>query len=256
MIKQNKLLGQHWLYDESVLDAVLDAAHIKGGDTVLEVGPGLGTLTERILKRNAKVIAVEKDQVLAEQLAKNKQVTVVNEDILKYDLNHISPPYKVAANIPYYLTSALIRNLLESPNQPSAIGILIQKEVAERLVAEPGKMSILSFSAQYYAEVSLSRIVEAKLFDPPPKVDSQVVSLRPYDKPLFQANTKILFRLVKAGFAEKRKKLLNSLAGSLGLGKSKVDEILRAAGLGDNVRAQELSMNDWESLYKAYISTL
>jgi len=256
MRPQNKLLGQHWLYDEAALDAVLDAADIRAGDTVLEVGPGLGTLTERILLRDAKVIAVEKDQLLADRLEKNTQITVVNDDILKYDLNHISTDYKVAANIPYYLTSALIRKLLESKNQPKSIGILIQKEVAERLVAEPGQMSVLSFSAQYYAKVSLGQIVPAEMFDPPPKVDSQVVSLKPYEKPAFEADVKILFSLVKAGFAEKRKKLLNSLAGSLGLDKEYVKHLLIDAKINQNARAQELSINSWESLYKTYIATL
>ena len=236
---QNKLLGQHWLYDEVSLEAVVDAAGIVNRDTVLEVGPGLGTLTSKLLARGAEVITIEKDLNLAKRLEAKKiqNLQVIEADILRYDLTSLPKGYKVAANIPYYLTSALIRMLLESDNKPAQIGILIQKEVAERIVAGPGKMSVLSFAVQYYAEVDLDIIVPAELFDPPPKVDSQIISIRP-------------------GFSEKRKKLRNALAGGLSLEKDKIGDIMDNANIEQTTRAQELSIDQWKALYIAYKSAV
>ncbi len=256
MTHQNKNLGQHWLYDEIVLEAVADSAQVESGDCVLEIGPGLGTLTKILLEKGATVIAVEKDEALASRLKKSQSLTVVESDILQFDLTELPAGYKVAANIPYYLTSPLIRKLLESENQPAAIGLLIQKEVAERIVAKPGAMSILSVSVQYYADVSLGAVVPADLFDPPPKVDSQIISIKPNDQPAFEANPEKLFRLVKAGFGEKRKKLHNSLSGGLQLDKEITRKLLDKAQLDPNIRAQELSIYDWERLYNAYIVTV
>ena len=256
MNRQNKSLGQHWLYDESALNEVADAADAKANDTVLEIGPGLGTLTDILLKRGAKVIAVEKDEALASRLQKNDYLTVIEGDILQFDLAQLPDGYKVAANIPYYLTSPLIRKLLEATNRPTQIGLLIQKEVAERISAEAGAMSILSVSVQYYADVLLGSVVPAALFDPPPKVDSQIISISPREQPAFEANPEKLFRLVKAGFGEKRKKLHNSLSGGLQLDKEITRKLLDKAQLDPNIRAQELSIYDWERLYKAYIVTV
>lgn len=258
MTKQNKLLGQHWLYDDESLEAVADAAGVTRQDTVLEVGPGLGTLTQKLLSRGAQVTAIEKDKQLVDRLiAQNiSNLEVVNNDILQFDFAALPKNYKVAANIPYYLTSELIRRLLEADNRPAQVGLLIQKEVAERLVAGPGQMSILAFSAQYYAKVTLGPIVPAELFDPPPKVDSQIISIKPYEKPVFEADSKKLFRLVKAGFSEKRKKLSNSLAGGLGIDKQTATSWLDEAGINQSKRAQELSMNDWQGLYSIYINKL
>ncbi len=256
MTHQNKNLGQHWLYDETALEAVADAAQVEAGDTVLEVGPGLGTLTNVLLRRGAKVIAVEKDEALARKLKKNDQLSVVEDDILQFDLSTLPAGYKVAANIPYYLTSPLIRMLLESNNTPAAIGLLVQKEVAQRIVAQPGSMSVLSVSVQYYADVELSLIVPAALFDPPPKVDSQIISIIPKRQPAFEADTDILFRLMKAGFSEKRKKLQNALSGGLQNDKESVRQLLERVKFDENVRAQELSLAEWELLYNAYQTTL
>lgn len=255
---QNKLLGQHWLYDEVSLEAVVDAAGVISDDTVLEVGPGLGTLTNKLLDRGANVVAIEKDLNLAKRLEAKKiqNLQVIEADILQYDLTSLPKGYKVAANIPYYLTSALVRMLLGSDNKPSQIGILIQKEVAERIVAGPGKMSVLSFAVQYYADVDLDIIVPAELFDPPPKVDSQIISIRPYPEPVFEADQKLLFRLVKAGFSEKRKKLRNALAGGLNLEKDKIGDIMDNANIEQTTRAQELSIDQWKALYIAYKSAV
>lgn len=256
MSQQNKLLGQHWLYDEVALDAVAEAAGVKAGDTVLEVGPGLGTLTARLINQGANVIAVEKDEALAKQLQSTEHLEIVEADILKFNFNDLPSGYRVAANIPYYLTSKLIRLLIESTNPPKQMGLLIQKEVAERIVAEPGNMSVLSFAVQYYAKAELGPIVPAVLFDPPPKVDSQVISIKLRDEPQFEADVKKLFKLVKAGFGEKRKKLVNSLAGGLNMDKQQVKHLIEKAGNSQDVRAQELSMDDWRELYKVFVVEL
>jgi 16S rRNA (adenine1518-N6/adenine1519-N6)-dimethyltransferase len=248
-----KSLGQHWLYDEATLDAIIDCAEVQPTDTVLEIGPGLGTLTKRLVKRAQHVTAVEFDRELADRLPNainNDALDVVHDDILGFDLTKLPLNYKVVANIPYYLTSNLIRVLSESSNPFSTAAILIQKEVAERVTAQPGQMSILSVSAQFYCEVSLGPVVPAELFTPPPKVDSQVLILKYRTQPLFEdIDVKRFFRLVKAGFSQKRKTLVNSLSCGLALEKGEVRRMLEAADITENTRAQALSLDDWYALY-------
>ena len=260
-VTPKKSLGQHWLHDESVLAAIADCAGVQAGDAVLEVGPGLGTLTKELLSRGAKVTAVEFDQNLATNLAKTlgtsgpvEGLEVVNQDILQFDLTQLLPGYKVVANIPYYLTSNLIRVLCESTNPFSQAAILIQKEVAERVAAGPGQMSILSVSAQYYCEVSLGPVVPAELFTPPPKVDSQVLVLQYRRNPLYEdVDTKQFFRLVKAGFSQKRKTLVNALSGGLAISKNEAKTLLEAADIDSGQRAQALSLDDWYALYEVAV---
>lgn len=258
--KPKKALGQHWLFDPHSLKAMREAALVEVGDTVLEVGPGLGTLTEVLLLSGALVTAVEFDEelyirllnqtdLLSKEARNNLQV--VNEDILKFDLSKLTKNYKVCANIPYYLTSNLIRRLLESANPPLVMALLIQKEVAERIAAQPGNMSILAVATQFYAEVELKQLVPAKLFTPEPKVDSQIIQIKRRQTPLFpDVETKKFFQLVRAGFSEKRKKLRSSLSGGLRVSKAEVDELLKKAHIPLNTRAQELSLEQWYDLYK------
>lgn len=251
-----KSLGQHWLYDKKVLAAIADEAQIKPGEVVLEIGPGTGTLTAELLSRDAKVIAVEKDEALAAKLVTNfgdrlKKLHV--GDILEFDLSELPSNYKVVANIPYYLTSNLVRLLSETSNPPNLMVLLVQKEVAERICAGTGQMSVLGVSAQLYHECSLGQVVPADLFTPPPKVDSQVVILKRRPKPLFDnLDEKQFFRIVKAGFSQRRKKLRSSLSGGLSLTKDQADQILNSVGIDKNVRAQELSLSDWHKLQIAY----
>jgi 16S rRNA (adenine1518-N6/adenine1519-N6)-dimethyltransferase len=257
-----KSLGQHWLSDVEALKAMVEAAAVSPTDTVLEVGPGLGTLTKELLTEVAHVIAVEFDAELARNLTQNMslevgpikdKLTVVNEDILSFDFASLPHPYKVVANIPYYLTSNLIRVLSETSNPPEAASLLVQKEVAERVCAKPGNMSILSVTAQFYWEVSLGRIVKAELFTPPPKVDSQVLIMKYRQEPLFEdVDTKQFFRLVKAGFSQKRKTLQNSLSGGLAISKDQAKELLDAADVPVSARAQTLSLDDWYALYEVF----
>lgn len=251
-----KSLGQHWLQDQASLDAMVEAAEISLTDTVLEVGPGPGTLTEELVHSAQQVVAVEFDEALARELPVRvpaDNLRVVSQDILSFDLTSLPPDYKVVANIPYYLTSKLLRVLCESPNHFSKAAILIQKEVAERVAAKPGGMSLLSVSVQFYCETSLGPVVRAELFTPPPKVDSQILKLTYRQTPLFPGmDTKVFFRLVKAGFAQRRKTLLNSLSSGLLLDREQTTALLESAGISPTTRAQALSLDDWYSLYKCY----
>lgn len=246
-----KSLGQHWLNDEASLLAMLAAAEVSSSDIVLEIGPGLGSLTRQLVKVASKVIAVEKDEILAVSLTErfaSANLQVTSGDILEFDFASLPAGYKLVANIPYYLTSNLIRVLSETSNPPSTATLLVQKEVAERLAASPGQMSILAVSAQFYWEVSLDRIVKAELFEPPPKVDSQIVSLVRRPEPVFNVDEKQFFRLVKAGFSQKRKTLTNNLAASYQMDKSLAASTLEAAGINPTARAQTLALADWENL--------
>lgn len=249
-----KSLGQHWLSDEESLRRIVASADINEGDTVLEVGPGLGTLTELLCAQAKTVIAVEMDESLVQELKERVptgNLTVVTGDILEYDLATLPRNYKVVANIPYYLTSYLLRKLWSGENPPETASLLIQKEVAERVTAEPGDMTVLAFSVQYYARATMLDVVPKELFNPQPQVDSAILQLKRRDKPYFEADTKKLFRLVKAGFSERRKKLANSLAGGLNMDKEEAGSMLNAAGISPNARSQELSLDDWARLYES-----
>ncbi len=247
----DKSLGQHWLTDRIILSEIAEPANLTTDDVVLEIGPGLGTLTE-VLSDSAKlVVAVEFDPELAKDLAnKNiKNVEDLNADFLHFDLSIMPKKYKVVANIPYYITAKIVQKLLSDDNKPEVAALLVQKEVAERLAAKPGEMSILSVSAQVFAEVELGVIVPPEFFTPPPKVDSQVVILKPRNRPLFEKwNEKSFFRMVKAGFSNRRKKLRSSLAGGLGISKTEAENLLIKSGIDSNLRAQDLSLNDWQKL--------
>lgn len=248
-----KSLGQHWLSDAGVLEAICDSGKVGEEDVVLEIGPGTGTLTAFLVRKAKQVIAVEYDAKLANELSsrvKAANLQIINQDILSFDLTSLPAEYKVIANIPYYLTSNLIRVLSETPNQASQIVLLVQKEVAQRVAAKPGDMSLLSVCAQFYWEASLGQVVPAELFIPPPKVDSQVLILSRRQKPLFEdVDEKMYFRVVKAGFASRRKTLLNSLAGGLRTDKEQIQQILNLAQLDPALRPQNLSLEDWWALY-------
>ncbi len=250
-----KSLGQHWLRDEATLNYICDAAQLVSGGTVLEIGPGTGTLTVKLLERGANVVAVEKDEKLASGLTKHKNLQVIAGDILTYDLSQLPAGYKVVANIPYYLTSNLLRVLSESANPPAMMVLLVQKEVAQRIAADPGQMSLLAVSVQLYYQPELGQVVPAKLFEPAPKVDSQVVILKRHTGPLFPGwhpgnnrETLEFFRLVKAGFSQRRKKLRSSLAGGLKISKDQADDLLKKANINPTARAQELSLKEWYEL--------
>jgi len=248
-----KSLGQHWLTDDASLQAMCDAAEVSADDTILEIGPGLGTLTKYLTEQAKEVIAVEFDDVLAQTLASKviaDNLRVEHQDILSFDFTSLAPDYKIVANIPYYLTSNLIRVISETTNRPSVAVLLVQKEVAERVVATPGDMSILSITAQFYWQVGVGPLVPAKLFTPPPKVDSQILILvRPNIVRYPDLEVQRFFRLIKAGFSERRKKLRSSLSGGLHMSKPDIEALLIRADIDPNLRAQALSLDDWHRLY-------
>ena len=251
-----KSLGQHWLKDPEILADIAEAAELTGDDVVLEIGPGLGTLTSRLLARANSVTAVEFDADLARKLPgqfPGKKLTVVNQDILQFDLNQLPKNYKVVANVPYYITSKIVEKLMTAENKPSVAVLLVQKEVAERIAAEAGNMSVLSVSVQIFAEAEIDIEVPRQFFTPPPKVDSQVVVLRTRNNPLIAPeDQRDLFRIVKAGFSAKRKKLRSSLSGGLGIDKSVAEELLKNAGISPDARAEDLAIEDWKRLLKGW----
>lgn len=250
---QKKSLGQHWLEDDASLEAMVAAAEVASDDTILEIGPGLGSLTSKLVAAARQVVAVEFDQVLALSLPQRiaaKNLQVIQQDIQQFDYTSLPAGYKLVANIPYYLTSHLLRTISETSNPPAKAVILVQKEVAERVAAPAGAMSLLSITAQFYWQVSLGRVVTADLFSPPPKVDSQILILEYRFQPRFtEVEPKLFFRLAKAGFGERRKTLRNSLSGGLHIEKSQVEELVLAAGIDPGLRAQSLTLEQWYLLY-------
>jgi 16S rRNA (adenine1518-N6/adenine1519-N6)-dimethyltransferase len=252
MAGPKKSLGQHWLHDRSVLEHIADLAELTPEDTVLEIGPGLGTLTSELLRRVGKVVAVEFDPDLARKLPgqfPGKNLEVVQSDILSFDLSGLPAGYKVVANVPYYITSKIVQLLMTARSKPSATVLLVQKEVAQRLAAKPGDMSVLAISAQVYAEVTLGDVVPAELFTPPPKVDSQVVLLKTRPHTILDGiDEKDFFRVVKAGFSAKRKKLRSSLSGGLGISKQEAEDLLKKANISPEARAEMLALEDWRRL--------
>jgi len=252
MAAPKKSLGQHWLHDRDVLAHIADCAELTSSDTVLEIGPGLGTLTSELLRRSERVVAVEFDADLARKLPAQfpgKNLEVVQSDILAFDLSNLTAGYKVVANVPYYITSKIVQLLMTATNRPSIAVLLVQKEVAQRLAARPGDMSILAISAQLFAEVTLGEIVPAVLFTPPPKVDSQVVVFKTRSRPyLTDVPEKAFFKVVKAGFSSKRKKLRSSLSGGLNIDIKQAEKYLALAGVDSNARAESLSLDDWVNL--------
>jgi 16S rRNA (adenine1518-N6/adenine1519-N6)-dimethyltransferase len=250
--QNNKSLGQHWLKDRDVLAHIADCAELTPDDTVLEIGPGLGTLTSELLRRSKKVVAVEFDAELARKLPAQfpgTNLQVITSDILSFDLSTLPGQYSVVANVPYYITSKIVQMLMSADNKPRIAVLLVQKEVAQRLAAGPGQMSILAVSAQIFADVSLGDIVPARFFTPPPKVDSQVVILRTRTTPfLTDVNEKDFFTVVKAGFSNKRKKLRSSLSGGLKISKPAAEVLLAQANISPDSRAEALSLDDWVRL--------
>lgn len=257
MAVPKKSLGQHWLRDRGVLAHIADCADLNENDTVLEIGPGLGTLTSELLRRCKKVIAVEFDEDLARKLPAQfpgKDLEVIQGDILTFDLTRLPANYKVVANVPYYITSKVVQLLMSASNKPSIAVLLVQKEVAQRLAARPGEMSILAVSAQLFAEVTLGSVVPAALFTPPPKVDSQVVILKTRLHPyLIDISEKNFFRVVKAGFSSRRKKLRSSLAGGLDISKEQAVMYLQKAGIDPELRAENLGLESWTNLAKVVV---
>ncbi len=257
-IHAKKSLGQNFLKDTSIIEHILSVAEIMPEDKIFEIGPGTGILTSALEGRAKQVIAIELDHQLVERLTKHFEasegVSILEGNILDVNLNEMlahtgyeSGQYKVVANIPYYITAPIIRTLLSLSVQPASLTLMVQKEVAERLTAKPGDMSLLSLMVQYYSDAQVAFTVPKTAFDPVPKVDSAVVHLVPKRQYDAEEDRK-LFRIARAGFAARRKTLANNLSSSLHLEKEVVGQILEACGLRSDIRAQTLSISDWEKL--------
>lgn len=252
-LEPKKSLGQNFLYDENVLWRIVDAADIAPDDQVLEIGPGLGALTKLLAQTAVSVTAVELDDrllpVLAEELAPYNNITVIHGDILAQNPDTLfTTPYKVVANVPYYITGAILRHLLSAQNKPTVMVLTVQKEVAERITAVPPKMSLLAVSSQFYGSATNITTLKAGAFWPRPDVDSAVICLdlsqSPAVDPTFE---KLFFRIARAGFSQKRKQLQKNLR-QLGHSKTEINALLAQANIDGTRRAETLTLDEWRKL--------
>jgi len=265
--KPKKRLGQHFLIDEAVLERILCAAELSPGDIVVEIGPGLGILTEGLAKGGARVIAVELDSKLVALLKKRltpfPDVKIIHADILKVTSGQLLQSnlptsalvrgYKVIANLPYYITSPVLRHFLEAQPRPSRMVVMVQKEVGEAIAATPGKMSLLSVKTQFYSKPTIISYVPAASFYPPPKVDSAILRLDVYSQPPIEVSDAAgFFDIVMYGFSSPRKQLRNSLAHALEMPPSQVVSLLEKAGIEGKRRAETLSLEEWGELWKIF----
>lgn len=251
-----KYLGQHFLLNEKIADRIIAAADLKDENMVLEIGPGTGILTERLAQRAKEVWAIEKDYDLVTKLRnryKNyKNLKLIHQDALWFDLSLLEN-YKVVANLPYSITSPLIRKFIEGDNKPETMVLMVQKEVAERICAKPGDSArgLLTIIVEFYADAKILFEVSRKEFYPQPKVDSAIIKLKIKNQ-ISKINQKEFFRVVKAGFSSKRRQIHNSLAATLRLPKDQVLELLKKAGIEPMHRAEDLSLQDWDRLAESY----
>ena len=274
-LRPRKGLGQNFLADPVHLERIVAAAELTKEDSVLEIGPGLGTLTVRLAAQAGRVVAVELDRqllpILGHVLTGLDNVSIVQGDILEMDpaevtatgvaagehLPHQEPwaplPYKVVANLPYYITSAIIRHLLTAAQPPTLSVLTVQREVALRIVAEPPKMSLLTVSVLYYAQPELVARVPAGAFYPVPQVDSAILRLRTWPSPPVDTpGAACFFQVVRAGFGQRRKQLRNALRAGLSLPVDQVEAMLKAADIAPERRAETLTLQDWSALAWAW----
>ena len=270
-LRARKGLGQHFLIDEDVVSLVASAAELAPTDIVIEVGPGLGVLTRELAGQVGYLLTVELDSKLAtilrKTLASFNNVTIINDDILQIKpevllqkvptgfprLIEGTLSYKVVANLPYYITSPVLRHFLEAAFRPRLLVVMVQREVAEAIAAEPGKMSMLSVGMQFYGKPEITGYVPARCFYPVPEVDSAILKVRVYPEPPLAVNNEGgFFRLVRAGFAAARKQLANSLSQGLNVPKTDVLSLLEEAGIAPTRRAETLTLGEWAELWRVF----
>jgi 16S rRNA (adenine1518-N6/adenine1519-N6)-dimethyltransferase len=266
-IRPSKSLGQNFLVDRRALERIVEAAELGPEDIVLEIGPGLGTLTRLLAESARRVVAVELDQhlveVLSQSLADRPNVEIVQGDILQLDPAELirntkrpcSPgplvPYKVVANLPYYITSAILRHLLTAKVRPKLMIVTVQLEVARRITAEPGDMSLLAVSVQFYGRPRIVARIKASAFYPSPQVDSAVIRIDLDGPPVVEVDdVNNFFEVVRAGFAQRRKQLRNALSAELALPANEVAQALSRAGVDPKRRAQTLSIEEWAKVWE------
>jgi 16S rRNA (adenine1518-N6/adenine1519-N6)-dimethyltransferase len=254
-INPKKSLGQNFLHDPAVLEKIASAADLPPDATVVEIGPGTGSLTMQLAETTGRVIAIELDDrlqpILAAQLAPYPNVTVHYADVLAVDVAALAgpDPFIVVANVPYYITSAILRHLLEAPVKPLRLVLTVQLEIAERLVAGPGDLSLLAVSVQFYGRPQIVTRLKAGAFWPRPEVDSAVLRIDVYDTPPVDVpSDEAFFRVVRAGFSQKRKQLKNALAGGLRLDNQTAAELLESAEIDSRRRAETLALEEWARL--------
>lgn len=262
-VRAKKGLGQHFLIDEATLETIIVAAALSPEDIVIEVGPGLGILTVELARQASKVVAVEIDTKLASllkrRLASLSNVSVINADILKVSLSQLlegKNNYKVVANLPYYITSPILRYFVEASPKPSLMVVMVQKEVGEAIVASPGEMSLLAVSLQLYSKPKIVSYVPSQSFYPPPKVDSAIVRLDLLPEPAVKvADINGFFEVVRCGFSSPRKQLRNSLAHGLGVKPAEAASLLEKARIEPQRRAETLSLEEWARLYEVWAAS-
>lgn len=256
-IRPRKALGQHFLHDRSVVQRIVQVAALQPGTLVVEIGPGLGILTEELVRAGSTVLAIELDPTLAHYLTekfRGQSVRIVQGDALAIDL--ASPvgdhPYVVVANLPYNVATPILTSLLTSEHPPERLVVMVQREVAERMVATPPAMSALSVVIQFFTSPRIAFRVGAGAFIPPPKVESAVVVLERHDPPLPREEWNDFFQFVRAGFAQRRKQLRNTLVTGLNRSKETVSQLLLRASITPTRRAETLSLGEWIRLYNAW----
>lgn len=254
-IAPKRSLGQNFLHDPNALEKIVATAELMPEDTVVEIGAGTGMLTELLAKKVRHVFSIEVDErmrpVLEAQLAPHENVYFVFQDVLETDLLKLvgSGPFSVVANVPYYITSAILRHLLEPHRRPERIVLTVQYELAERITAQPPDMSLLAVSVQFYGHPQIITRLKPGVFWPRPEVDSAVIRIDTYDKPPVDVpDARAFFRVVRAGFSQKRKQLRNSLGGGLGIKAKVAGQMLEDAGIDATRRAETLTLEEWGAL--------
>lgn len=260
-LRPKKRWGQHFLIDTGVLHHIVSAADLSPPDTVVEVGPGLGVLTEQLVQRAGRVFSIELDSALAAALshafAGYTNLRVINANVLDIEPhtlfpNDASPKYKVVANIPYYITAPILRHFLEAPLKPQLMVVMVQKEVAQSIVAVRGEMSLLSVAVQFYSRPTVVRYISARSFYPAPKVESALLRIEVYPKPAVDvADPSAFFQTVRAGFSAPRKQLRNALAQGLSISPDEAKILLERAGMDPRQRAETLSLEEWAALHRS-----
>ncbi|MCU0499758.1 MAG: 16S rRNA (adenine(1518)-N(6)/adenine(1519)-N(6))-dimethyltransferase RsmA [Anaerolineae bacterium] len=258
-IQPKKSLGQNFLHDPNVLEKIVNSADLLRDDTVLEIGPGTGALTQKLAEAAHQVYTIELDQrmrpLLEAQLALYPRVTLVFEDVLAVDhLSLVGPgEFVVVANVPYYITSAILRQLLEAPRRPRRIVLTVQLEVAERVSAKPGEMSLLAVSVQFYGKPQVIGKLNPAVFWPRPEVESAILKIDTYDRPIVDVPSEAaFFRVVRAGFSQKRKQLKNALSGGLQLNGADTETLLHTAGIDPKRRAETLTLAEWAAITRVF----
>lgn len=263
-IEPRKSLGQNFLVNPAIARNIVDAALIEPGDVVVEIGPGLGALTSVLIQRAAHVVAIEVDRALIPalmaELGSPTNLTLVHADALEVDFvglvrsaqpNGENLPVRFIGNLPYYITSAIIRRILESELDIQTIIVTVQREVAERMVARPGDMSLLAVSVQFYGQAEIVMRLSPSAFYPQPGVDSAVVRITPHG--MFRsADRDTVFKLARSGFSQPRKQLRNTLSGGLSVDKAEIDHLLLSNGIDPSRRAETLTMEEWVKLAEDY----